>query len=367
MHAAAETDQMSREDGMSAASQDTDVAMSSEETAGPSRHEDASEFGEAQSMLVQAVAVDPQSPAKPAAKASSENTPSPGGSIVKESCTPGPRGHSHGSSSSSLSSSPAPHIKAIRSPPQPLSAAATAVLLENLAQAPARPGGLLDAMRQRGTLPGSRPMPRSPSSPAVEPQVASPSAGAAGAERKRSRDESPEALRPRPLPQNVRKTKVAPMTGANKDLKASPPTPKLKAKRPPVPAFKSELEPWLVLRQMPLPPKKPEDNYEISDKGSDSEEEDDRSSKTIPEWSEKYLELLQTQSDIDADTIFGSRVPKCDLEDVFKDSDYMKFQTERPPRRRGSSGEWRHDSLSREEICAYKRKTGQLKRWQAKA
>lgn len=178
-------------------------------------------------------------------------------------------------------------------------------------------------------------------------------------------------MRPRPLPQTVRptaaKTKVAPMNGANKDLKATPATPKLKAKRPPVPAFKSELEPWLVLRQMPLPPKKPEDNYEISDKGSDSEEEDDRSSKAIPEWSEKYLELLQTQSDIDADTIFGSRVPKCDLEDVFKDSDYMKFQTERPPRRRGSSGEWRHDSLSREEICAYKRKTGQLKRWQAKA
>lgn len=351
MHAAS-TGQMSGEDGMSAASQDTDVAMKCEEPAGPSQHEDASE---AQSLLVQAVA-DLQSPAKPAAKAS-ENTPSPAG----------PRGNSHGSSSSSLSSSPAPHIKAIRSPPQPLSAAATAVLLENLAQAPARPGGLLDAMRQRGTLPGSRPVPRSPSSPA-EQQVASP----CGPERKRSR-ESPEAeaLRPRPLPQNVRptaaKTKVAPTNGANKELKASPPTPKLKAKRPPVPAFKSELEPWLMLRQMPLPPKKPEDNYEISDKGSDSEEEDDRSSKTIPEWSEKYLELLQTQSDIDADTIFGSRVPKCDLEDVFKDSDYMKFQSERPPRRRGSSGEWRHDSLSREEICAYKRKTGQLKRWQAKA
>eukprot|EP00435_Cladocopium_sp_Y103_P011194 s2749_g2.t3 len=345
--------------------------------------EDASE---AQSTLV-AMAVDPQSPAKPAAKASSENTPSPaGGSIAKDSCTPGPRGNSHGSSSSSLSSSPAPHIKAIRSPPQPLSAAATAVLLENLAQdvryhsmdgegntaeqlslcqrcgigmlclAPARPGGLLDAMRQRGTLPGSRPVPRSPSSPAVEPhvgepQVASPGSAGSPAERKRLREESPEALRPRPLPQTVRptaaKTKVAPMNGANKDLKATPATPKLKAKRPPVPAFKSELEPWLVLRQMPLPPKKPEDNYEISDKGSDSEEEDDRSSKAIPEWSEKYLELLQTQSDIDADTIFGSRVPKCDLEDVFKDSDYMKFQTERPPRRRGSSGEWRHDSLSR--------------------
>ena len=32
--------------------------------------------------------------------------------------------------------------------------------------------------------------------------------------------------------------------------------------------------------------------------------------------------------------------------------DFCRFQVDRPPRRRGSSGEWRHDRLSREEICA---------------
>ena len=70
-------------------------------------------------------------------------------------------------------------------------------------------------------------------------------------------------------------------------------------------------------------------------------------------------------------------MPKCDLEDVFKDSDYLRHrfqglgvpscvrcQAQRPPRRRGSSGEWRHDRLSREEVSDYKRKTGQVKRWQ---
>lgn len=300
-----------------------------------------------------------------------DGAPSPGLVVRDGCCTPGPRhNHSHGSSSSqgSHSSSPAPHIKALESTPRQLSAAAAAVPLESLAQAPARPGGLLDAMRQRGTLPGCRP---------VEPVAPLPSSNHSNpspAERKRSREASPEALRPRSLPNTLRptaaKTKAVPKAAKVPEKLEASPNPavqKPKAKRPPVPSFKPEAEPWQVLRQMPLPPKKAEENYEISDKGSDSEAEDDTNTKPVPDWSLKYLEMLQAQSDIDADTIFGSRVPKCDLEDVFKDSDYMKFQVDRPPRRRGSSGEWRHDRLSREEICAYKRKTGQLKRWQAKA
>ncbi|CAK9082927.1 INCENP_ARK-bind domain-containing protein [Durusdinium trenchii] len=342
-----------------------------------------------------------QSPAKPELRLLQAEKPSPGAGLSTPG--PGPRGNtSHGSSSSSKSPSPAPHIKALSSGPRvPLSAAAAAVL-DGLAQAAARPGGLLDAMRQRGTLPSCSAPSSSrgfaPAAPAVSSALSSPCSGAdyyavpAGEAsvaspsepRKRPReddelDASPATstsacspLRPRwrSLPQakskpTAAKTRVAPKNA--KVAEGSPAARKLKMKPPPVPCFKPEPEPWLVLREMQLPPKKAEENYEISDKGSDSEVEDERGHKLVPEWSLKYLELLQAQSDIDADTIFGTRVPTCDLEEVFKDSDYMKFQAERPPRRRGSSGEWRHDRLSREEISAYKRKTGQLKRWQASA
>eukprot|EP00931_Biecheleriopsis_adriatica_P065139 TRINITY_DN39771_c0_g1_i1.p1 TRINITY_DN39771_c0_g1~~TRINITY_DN39771_c0_g1_i1.p1 ORF type:complete len:473 (+),score=76.16 TRINITY_DN39771_c0_g1_i1:118-1536(+) len=142
-----------------------------------------------------------------------------------------------------------------------------------------------------------------------------------------------------------------------------------RSKRPPVPTFKKpppEPEPWQLVRQIKLPPKDPEDNYELSDKGSDSEaEEPDRLEKHTPAWSLKYLELIEAQADIDADTIFGCRVPHCDLEAIFLDRDYMKFQQDRPKRKRGSSGEWRRDRLSRAEICEYKRKMGHNRRWEA--
>lgn len=139
---------------------------------------------------------------------------------------------------------------------------------------------------------------------------------------------------------------------------------------PPVPAFKQappEPEPWQLLRKIKLLPPSEEDNYEISDKGEDSEaEEPDRTMKRIPAWSANYLQLLDAQANVDPDTIFGSQVPICDLEAIFSDQDYMKFQKDRPRRRRGSSAEWGGDRLSRHEIGEYKRKMGHQKRWQAK-
>lgn len=139
---------------------------------------------------------------------------------------------------------------------------------------------------------------------------------------------------------------------------------------PPVPAFKQappEPEPWQLLRRIKLPPPSEKDNYEISDKGEDSEaEEPDRTMKHIPAWSSNYLQLLDAQANIDPDTIFGSKVPICDLEAIFSDQDYMKFQKERPRRRRGSSAEWGGDRLGRHEIGEYKRKMGHQKRWQSK-
>eukprot|EP00416_Gambierdiscus_australes_P017224 CAMPEP_0171073274 /NCGR_PEP_ID=MMETSP0766_2-20121228/11400_1 /TAXON_ID=439317 /ORGANISM="Gambierdiscus australes, Strain CAWD 149" /LENGTH=548 /DNA_ID=CAMNT_0011529947 /DNA_START=1 /DNA_END=1647 /DNA_ORIENTATION=- len=149
--------------------------------------------------------------------------------------------------------------------------------------------------------------------------------------------------------------------------------------RPPVPSFgaaplappplaRCEPEPWLTLRDIKLPPRKPEDNYEISDKGEDSDaEEPDRSEKHVPRWSNQYLELIEKQAGTDPDTIFGTRVPRCQLEIIFSDALYARCNKERPKRKRGSSGEWKQDRLSKVEVHEYKRKMGHSKRWTVNA
>eukprot|EP00439_Symbiodinium_sp_Y106_P076853 s1733_g15.t3 len=237
-----------------------------------------------------------------------------------------------------------------------ISASAASMDLERLAQVEARPGGLLAALRERGTLPSFGGMTSVASPPRLD---LSPAPITRPAE-----EVPPEALKSRPTPQRTQKPTAAkskPKLGASKDgfePSASEARPGLrKAKRPPVPAFAlkpPEPEPWQLLRQIQLSDKKEEENYEISEKGSNSEaeEEPDRSHKRTPDWSLKFLELLETQADIDADTIFGSRVPRCDLEEIFTDRDYLRYAADRPVRRRrGSSGEWRRDRLSRAEIC----------------
>lgn len=129
-----------------------------------------------------------------------------------------------------------------------------------------------------------------------------------------------------------------------------------------MPGFQAP-EPWLELRRVRLPPRDPLESYEISDKGEDSEvEEPDRSHKHVPAWSLNYLSLIEKQADTDPDTIFGSRVPQCDLEAIFKDEHYAWCGKDRPRRRRGSSGEWRRDRLKQQEVCEYKRKMGHVKR-----
>merc|ERR1712113_260369 len=85
--------------------------------------------------------------------------------------------------------------------------------------------------------------------------------------------------------------------------------------------------------------------------------------KHVPAWSKTYLQMLEQQTPTDPDTIFGCRVPKVDLEAIFSDLEYQKVHKQRPKRRRGSSGEWKHDRLSKVEVDQYKRKMGQVKRW----
>lgn len=147
--------------------------------------------------------------------------------------------------------------------------------------------------------------------------------------------------------------------------------PPKKTARPPVPMFSSprEEQPWFLLRQAcPLSPKRDEENYEISEKDENSDaecEEPDRSHKHVPKWCSTYLETLATQSSIDPDGIFGSKVPRCDLDTIFSNESYKKYKRERPQRRRGSSGEWKKDRLRPNEIRDYKRKMGQTKAWNA--
>merc|ERR1712099_188277 len=131
--------------------------------------------------------------------------------------------------------------------------------------------------------------------------------------------------------------------------------------RPPVPAFRPHMEPALLLRQLKLPPKCPEDNYEISDRGDNSDEEapgssqeQDQNAKHVPMWCDTYLEQLAKQHDIDPDTIFGAQVPACRLEVVFPDKLCQSFGCPVPKRKRGSSADWRDDGIGPDEVRNYK-------------
>jgi len=119
----------------------------------------------------------------------------------------------------------------------------------------------------------------------------------------------------------------------------------------------------------PLCPKNPDDNYEISDKGENSEDEDDshRSHKHVPEWCKSYHEVLLKQSTWDPDTIFGSKVPPCDATLIFPPELYKSLGKERPNRRRGSSQDWAKDRLRSREIHEYKKKMGQVDKVPKKA
>eukprot|EP00927_Polykrikos_kofoidii_P060478 TRINITY_DN55444_c0_g1_i1.p1 TRINITY_DN55444_c0_g1~~TRINITY_DN55444_c0_g1_i1.p1 ORF type:complete len:622 (-),score=76.67 TRINITY_DN55444_c0_g1_i1:189-2054(-) len=145
-----------------------------------------------------------------------------------------------------------------------------------------------------------------------------------------------------------------------------------KPPRPAVPSFQAPLDPWIELRRQGLPPWRQEDNYEISEPGDLSEDEvamsreADRSKKHVPAWCGNFLETLKNQASIDPDTIFGNRVPVCNLEIVFPDPLYDRFGQDAPKRRRGSSGDWGHDKLTHTEVRDYKQKMGQTNSWRKK-
>mmetsp|Transcript_22460 Transcript_22460/g.40073 ORF Transcript_22460/g.40073 Transcript_22460/m.40073 type:complete len:265 (+) Transcript_22460:44-838(+) len=136
---------------------------------------------------------------------------------------------------------------------------------------------------------------------------------------------------------------------------------------PPVPSFASRPVPPVpvpvdtakLLRQQLLPPGRPEDSCTIFDP-------EEASLTFVPQWSENYLQAVERQADLDPDTIFGSRVPACKLEDIF--SIEMFREVGQPPskkiKRDSGSGDWEAaDILTREEILDYKRKMGQIRSW----
>jgi hypothetical protein len=109
---------------------------------------------------------------------------------------------------------------------------------------------------------------------------------------------------------------------------------------------------------------KPEDNYEMSDCGSDSdssEASEQRAKKRIPDWARRknLIPALEHQFSnqclIDPDELFGE-VETCDLCEIFPNADSMKRY-----KRRNSSGNWTEHRLTEEEKARYKQQINLMK------
>jgi hypothetical protein len=90
---------------------------------------------------------------------------------------------------------------------------------------------------------------------------------------------------------------------------------------------------------------------------SDCEDDEDtkerkRAAKRIPAWCIAWIETAKTQTSIDPDTVFGSRIPRCDLEALFGQTNNAYLKARRG--KRGSSGEWGMDEISRRELDEYR-------------
>jgi hypothetical protein len=112
-------------------------------------------------------------------------------------------------------------------------------------------------------------------------------------------------------------------------------------------------------RLVPLEkPPLPEDQYEMTEfedsdvEIDDEEKERRRQNKRIPAWCIGWIETAKTQTSIDPDTVFGTNVPKCDLEILFGSTGnaYLKARKGK----RGSSGEWGMDDVTKRELEEYR-------------
>lgn len=137
--------------------------------------------------------------------------------------------------------------------------------------------------------------------------------------------------------------------------------------RPAVPSFQ-KLPTAVLLRQLPLPPAKPEEDYGLSDCEAMSDEEvlglsadQERSGKNVPAWCDNYLKDLVSQAEVDPDCIFGGDVPACDLEYIFPKRlfDALHLVSER--RDAWTEANWDAHGLCKDEVHAYKQRMGQMR------
>jgi hypothetical protein len=110
---------------------------------------------------------------------------------------------------------------------------------------------------------------------------------------------------------------------------------------------------------VPLPDSpRAEDQYEITEWEDSADEMDDdskerrRMAKKIPSWCIGWIETAKTQTNIDPDTVLGTRLPKCDLEVLFGKTNNAYLNARKG--RRGSSGEWGMDDVTRRELEEYR-------------
>ena len=116
-------------------------------------------------------------------------------------------------------------------------------------------------------------------------------------------------------------------------------------------------------RMIPLVAKSKEDQYDITDKDTDSEDEmtpNTRAKKHVPAWCVNWRQKAIAQIALDPESIFGVTVPKCDLDVVFTEENYRRMGISRPKRQRGSSGNWAFDKLTQDEVDRYRAKCGQV-------
>jgi len=138
------------------------------------------------------------------------------------------------------------------------------------------------------------------------------------------------------------------------------------------------VEDVLVETLVPLPTSPVvDDQYQITEwedsEGENAGYEDEdskekrRMQKHIPSWCVGWVETAKTQTSIDPDTVFGTKLPKCDLGvifgDKFRDNAYMR--TKAAGHRRGSSGEWGMDVVTRAELEDYRQVMGHTQQLEA--